>query len=456
VSLTVTELDEQIGKFTTKIQELVGVMGESRESDKARWTAADTERVRVAGELETLKEVRESEVRRESTEKAVADMRALLADTRSASKATLIGAMGGPTNHDYESGSFLRAVFESRNQDYATQLAGKASLAALGVRVAAGPGMGSIELGQDGEAGKAVTGATGATGLWIAPNAVVTRIVEIATALNPMRALLNVVENVAAPAVAIPLESAIATRAVIAAWGTLKANEDFAFLQYTATMYTLAKITDEGNQLLRYSQGAAEKNVTNRLGRSMALGEAYYLLNGSGTGEPKGIITALNDAATAYDTSDVAGFATPAASVYGAIAQAIGSLEARNRQVDGAILHPTDFWTYLALEGSAIRPYLNSFMSGAPMPVATDNRQSPLFGIPVIRNSNMTLHTAVVGEFGSATMYTGLGYRIDTSSEAGTRWDYNLTGFRAEEEFGFNATPYVLAGMFQRITTVGT
>jgi HK97 family phage major capsid protein len=453
--MSVTELDEKIGQFTTKIQELVGVMGESRESDKARWGAADTERVRVAGELEALKEVRESEVRREATEKAVADMEHLLSTTRSPSKASLVG-LGGRSTAEYEPGSFLRGVFESRNQDYGTQLAGKAALAAMGARVAQGPGMGSIELGQDGEAGKAVVGTTGATGLWIAPNAVVGKLVEIATALNPMRSLINVVSNVAAPAVAIPLESAVATRAVVAAWGSLKANEDAAFLQYTATMYTLAKIIDVANQLLRYSQGAAESDVSNRLGRSMALGEAYYLLRGSGTGEPKGIITALNDAATTYDTSDVAGFATPAASVFGAIAQAIGALENRNRQVDGAILYPSDFWTYLALEGSAIRPYLNSFMAGAPMPVATDNRQSPLFGIPVIRNSNMPAGTAVVGEFGSATMFTGLGYRIDTSDQAGTRWDYNLTGFRAEEEFGFNATPYVLAGMFQRITTVGT
>lgn len=453
--MTATELDEKIGQFTAKIQELVGVMGESHASDKARWTAADNERVRIAGEVETLKEVRDAEVRRESTEKAVADLRALLADTRSPSKASLVGIMGGRSNQEYEPGSFLRGVFESRNQDYGTQVAGKAALAALGTRIAQGPGMGSIELSEDGDAGKATVGTTGATGLWIAPNAVVTRLVEIATALNPMRGLLAVVDNVAAPAVAIPLESAIATRAVVAAWGALKANEDFGFLQYTATMYTLAKISDVGNQLLRYSQGAAEKDVTNRLGRSMALGEAYYLLRGSGTAEPKGIITALNDAATTYDTADVAGFATPAASVYGAIAQAVGALEGRNRVIDGAIMNPVDFWTYLALEGAAIRPYFNSFNAGQPLPT-TQNKLSPLFGVPIIRNSNMPAGTAVVGEFGSATMYTGLGYRIDTSSEAGTRWDYNLTGFRAEEEFGFNATPYVLAGMFQRITSVGT
>jgi hypothetical protein len=38
------------------------------------------------------------------------------------------------------------------------------------------------------------------------------------------------------------------------------------------------------------------------------------------------------------------------------------------------------------------------------------------------------------------------------SSEAGDRWDKNLTGFRAEEEIAFNADPPVLAANFQRIT----
>jgi hypothetical protein len=43
---------------------------------------------------------------------------------------------------------------------------------------------------------------------------------------------------------------------------------------------------------------------------------------------------------------------------------------------------------------------------------------------------------------------------VDVSTEAGDRWDKNLTGFRGEEEFAFNADPYVLAGRFQRITDI--
>ena len=51
-------------------------------------------------------------------------------------------------------------------------------------------------------------------------------------------------------------------------------------------------------------------------------------------------------------------------------------------------------------------------------------------------------------------MFVGDEYRVDVSDSAGDRWDKNLTGFRAEEEFAFNADPPVLAGAFQRITTL--
>ena len=48
-------------------------------------------------------------------------------------------------------------------------------------------------------------------------------------------------------------------------------------------------------------------------------------------------------------------------------------------------------------------------------------------------------------------IFTGQEYRIDVSSEAGTRFDQNITGFRAEEEFGFNAEPYVRTGRCQKV-----
>ena len=58
---------------------------------------------------------------------------------------------------------------------------------------------------------------------------------------------------------------------------------------------------------------------------------------------------------------------------------------------------------------------------------------------------------ALAGAWSDCDVYIGSEFRIDVSSEAGSRFDQNITGFRAEEEFGFNATPYVATGKFVKI-----
>jgi hypothetical protein len=77
-----------------------------------------------------------------------------------------------------------------------------------------------------------------------------------------------------------------------------------------------------------------------------------------------------------------------------------------------------------------------------------------LWGVPVYRDPywpTASVGTAIVGDFAVCDMYLGQDYRIDVSSEGGSRFDQNVTGFRAEEEFGFNATAYYLTGHFQRV-----
>ena len=64
---------------------------------------------------------------------------------------------------------------------------------------------------------------------------------------------------------------------------------------------------------------------------------------------------------------------------------------------------------------------------------------------------NLPSGTALAGAWSDCDPYLGSGFRIDVSSEAGTRFDQNVTGFRAEEEFGFNAEPYVRTGKFAKI-----
>jgi hypothetical protein len=72
-----------------------------------------------------------------------------------------------------------------------------------------------------------------------------------------------------------------------------------------------------------------------------------------------------------------------------------------------------------------------------------------MLGIPIKTSTAVPTKTIIVGEWSSAQLFVGDGFRVDTSTEANDRWDKNLTGFRGEEEIGFNADPYVASGLFQ-------
>jgi hypothetical protein len=77
-----------------------------------------------------------------------------------------------------------------------------------------------------------------------------------------------------------------------------------------------------------------------------------------------------------------------------------------------------------------------------------------LWGIPVYRDPLLTAGTGYVGAFKQVDLYLGQEYRIDVSSEAGTRFDQNVTGFRAEEEIAIDWRPAVFSGWIQRVTAI--
>jgi HK97 family phage major capsid protein len=235
----------------------------------------------------------------------------------------------------------------------------------------------------------------------------------------------------------------------VQAYGATKQNIDFTVAKYTATMYTLAAIYDVGNQLLRNSRGAAEKLVRDRLSRAMALGESYYILNGSGTSEPKGILTSIGTSGTFWTTFTPSA-TTLAGSVAKGLATATGTLSNRSRQADGVVVNASDFWV-MASQGTDTAGFFFN-PSGGPTQINPTVGMMRVWGLPVYADPNMPTDNLVVGEWKSATLYTGQTYRVDVSDQAGTRWDTNETGFRGEEEIGFNADPYVTAGMFQRIS----
>lgn len=298
---------------------------------------------------------------------------------------------------------------------------------------------------------KAVLGTSAATGGALVPGNFVSTLVEQIALVNPYRDLFNVVDGVQGAGVNIPYEVTGITAALLqGAYGSNKDIRDFGFASATATLYQIAQIADIGNQLLRQSNGAAEASARRRLSTSIGLAEAQFINNGSGSSQPLGFFPAL----AAF--GQVAQFITTLSSEprAAAIGRGISALEQRGIPADNlcVVMAPVDYWE-LATEGLG-----TAYAGGWAIDPAAGASASPppatVWGVPIRRDAtwpSAQVGTALIIERSEVEIFTGQGFTVDVSSEAGNRFDQNVTGFRAEEEFGFNAEPYVRTGRVQRV-----
>lgn len=428
---------EKIPELLTKLSEVVTVMDESKAEDTARWEAASVESKALAEQLQGLTEEKNKRDREEETAKAQAELKELLSGAKS-SKAGFLGQPVRGQSQEAEANHFLRAVWQANSRDASQQAAAKATLEALG----------SFYQTPEEAGSKSTLGSTDATGGYIIPNNLVETIMKPKTAANLYRSLLTVVDGVRGSGVDQPLRNSAPSRMVVAAWGSLKENVDLTYDNYTATLYTIARIYDVGNQFLRQSEGAAQTDVLQELGKAAALGEAYYTLSGSGSSQPLGLLTALTTTGT-FVTTHTAAQTSVAGNIASGIAKAAGDLAGRSRNAEAAVMNSTDFWITMASGADAAGFYISP--SAGASGIDLTRGSVSVWGIPLYGDVNMTADSLVVGEWSAAKFYTGQGFRIDSSSEAGTRWDYNLTGFRGEEEIAFNASAAVYTGAFQRL-----
>jgi HK97 family phage major capsid protein len=166
--------------------------------------------------------------------------------------------------------------------------------------------------------------------------------------------------------------------------------------------------------------------------------------NGTGSGQPLGILPAL------LAFGDVAAFMTTLSSEPRAatIGRALGALEGRGRQASCVVLHPTDYWE-MATEGLG-----TSYGGGWALDPTQPAQRRPvasLWSVPVYRCADLPAGTGLAIDATDGTIWVGDELRMDVSSEAGTRFDQNLTGYRAETELGWTAEPLVRTGAVQKI-----
>lgn len=435
------ELDQRIEALTTAVTDLAAKSVEAKSGEKDRYDSIKAELTVQATELDNLLE----EKRSADLVSDIAALKAGMEGLRPASKASFI--TDGPPDDDDELagkhfgttgfGSMLKAITDFKAMPSPENYA---ILQATGVKTST----------------KATVGDTSANGQYIMPTNFVAQVVEICQGRNIWRNLMNVNNGVRGLGVNIPyelddssLQRAQGQGGEALAFGSNKDTRDFTVGSATASLFPLARIITVGNQLLRYSEGTAERLVRNKLATAFVKAEDYYILSGTGANsQPKGILTSLAAASSTYAT------ALSSESRAAAIGRGIGALEARSCDADAVVMTPTDWWE-LATEtlgssgsgGWALAPAL-----GASSTPAT--RNFPLWGVPVYRDTLgfLTTGTALIGNWSDVDLFFGDEYRVDSSSEAGTNFALNLTSFRAEEEMAFNADPYVLTGKIQKVT----
>jgi HK97 family phage major capsid protein len=371
----------------------------------------------------------------------------------------------------YKAGEWLTALLDVHGIDGMTTapdleaiLRGKAAMA----QFSAYAGKADLATGYqfvDG-GGKATLGTPGSAGGYVLPNNLVDTVVKPHTQEAVYQTLVTVINGVAVRGVDQPYRTGAPPRMVVSNWGTLKENLDEAYGTYAAYLCTIARVMDISKQYARFSAGAAETDVMDELTRAAVLGENYYMAVGAGgtgvagTDTPTGILTALQAADPLYKSTftPTAGPNTLAGSAAAGLAKLFGALAGRSQRATAVVIDATTFWT-VAAQGTDTAGFFLS-PTGGPGDITPYGGLS-FWGVPVRYDANLGTNASIVplaiaGDWKQAKLYRGMEFRIDTSDQAGTRWDYNLIGFRAEEEIGFNPKTAVAVGAFQYMTTLTT
>ena len=422
------ERDQEVAKIRTEIVELATELHDKSELPLDRVTAIEEE---IAAKSARLDDIARDERIEAAEAKAAKLDEQLKAYTRTTAQtkasAILAGAQAASTDAmksvgPYNTINWLSSLINRKNGDPDAQ-----------------------------EFVKSVLGTSVATGTAVIPNNFVADLISALTLTNPYRGVFDVVNGVVGAGVDIPYTITAEQAALLqGAYGSNKDIRDFSFARATANLYTIAQIADIGNQLLRQSNGAAEREARKRLADQIGIAEATFITNGSGSSQPLGFFQAF----LAY--GDPAGFKTTLSSEprLATMARGIAAMEARGVRRANLVfvMNPTDYWE-TAAEGLG-----TSYAGGWAVDPAGGAAANPpitsAWGVPLITDPNWPSAQAGTGlliDRTAATIFTGQEYRVDVSSEAGTRFDQNITGFRAEEEFAFNAEPAVRTGRVQKV-----
>lgn len=242
-------------------------------------------------------------------------------------------------------------------------------------------------------------------------NAIITKVRELVPLLNEVQ-LLNVAGNVT-----FAVEGTVADAALHTENAEIASAAD-KLVTVSLAGYEIVKLVRISATVKTMSIDAFENWLTDMLSRKVAEMIEHYIVNGTGSNQPKGIVKA----ATWGTTNSVAWVA--AAPTAEEIIKQIGLLPSRHARVAKFLMNRTTFWT-------SIMPVRDD----KKMPIVAGEGAGAynVFGYPVLLSDEVPAGEVYFGNFKMIVANLADDIKVDASSASGFR--YNAIDYRGTAIF---------------------
>lgn len=290
--------------------------------------------------------------------------------------------------------------------------------------------------------GKAMTEGSDANGGYLVTPEISSELITLREQAAVLRGLFSKI-NVTSDS----LQIASVTGGLVAGWVAelaTKPSADLTFGQITAGVFTGAGLGVVSNQLLSDARPSIDGLITSDLAKRLATLEEVAFLNGTGTGQPLGLLNTPGVGTVSLTSTDEQ-------DLLDAIVEAIVDVQTDYQgNPSHIVMHPRT-WARLITARESTSP--STYLIGAGSTAFGRRGNDPLpagelFGLPVVLTKNVPTNLGagtnesrvIVGNFSEALILDRQGVTVDESPHV--YFTSNQTVFRAEMRVGFTAARY--------------
>jgi HK97 family phage major capsid protein len=289
---------------------------------------------------------------------------------------------------------------------------------------------------------KAMTEGTDVTGGFLVNPQISNELIRLrlaAARVRPLFSSIDVTSNT--------IQIASITGGLTAAWVAELAEKpaaDLTFSQLAVSVFTAAGLAVVSNQLLRSATPSIDGLINEELSRRLALLEELAFIDGSGTGQPLGILNTPNVGTVNLSSTSVLDILD---AIYDSIVDVQSDYFADPSEI---LMHPR-LWAKIAKareSGTAAQYIIGSGANATGRRASDGTPELSLFGyrvvlsnaVPTTKGPGTDETRVITGNFREGLILDRQGVTLDSSEHV--YFTTNQTVFRGEEQVGFTAGRY--------------